>query len=176
MWEETILRHEIQEMSINREHLGGWLPQHPSILSSLFVLLFLCVGFLLRQCLPKQYKINISRLAFLVTWVGREYLFSQSSGKSPKADSGQICAYAYPWTNGYGLEIPCSDWPDLGHTPMLRTEGRTGSTRDSPRGWRRSGSQKEKAGCHYWIKVNGLGAGEIIMPSHLPHFCSNCTF
>ena len=91
--------------------------------------------------------INISRLAFLGTPGGRNHLYHKSSGESPKADSDwpNLCI-AYPWTNRCGLEIPCSDWPDLGHTPSPRTEDRVGSTRDSWSGWRRSGSQRKKQG------------------------------
>lgn len=67
--------------------------------------------------------------------------------KSPRADSDRpsLCM-AYPWTNPCGLEIPYSDWPDLGHIPSPRTEGRVGSSRESWRGWRRNSFQRKNQG------------------------------
>lgn len=53
VWEETI-----QSMHTRRWGSTGniWPPQHPSLLPSLFVSLFLCVGFVIRQTLPKQWQ------------------------------------------------------------------------------------------------------------------------
>lgn len=56
LWEETIQGHESQEVRINGDHLGSCLPQRPCTLPSLFALLFLHVGFILRQALPKQWQ------------------------------------------------------------------------------------------------------------------------
>lgn len=73
------------------------LPQS-LILPSLLNLFFLCVGFIVRQPLPSSDKDGHQHLQtrILRDSSGKKYIFIQSSGESPAADSGQSCACPFP--------------------------------------------------------------------------------